>query len=152
MDCSPLMLLHPWDLPGKSTGVRSYSLLQGIFPTQGSNLRPTSVNEYPRIRPSDLQWQSGHKCRNKYFKIAIKVHCSSTVSTPPPSWSMVSERLPSLLYLSWLWGTMNHRASCWLCAQIKLRSCPTSLQTSVVTEAWHDSSENAEKSIWFLQK
>ena len=28
----------PWDSPGKSTGVGSLSLLQGIFPTQGSNL------------------------------------------------------------------------------------------------------------------
>ena len=31
------MLLHPWDFPGKSTGVSCYFLLQVIFPTQGSN-------------------------------------------------------------------------------------------------------------------
>ena len=30
-------LLGPWDFPGKNTGVGSHSLLQGIFPTQGSN-------------------------------------------------------------------------------------------------------------------
>ena len=30
-------LLHPWDFQGKSTGVVCHSLLQGIFPTQGSN-------------------------------------------------------------------------------------------------------------------
>ena len=30
-------LLHPWDFPGKSAGVDCYFLLQGIFPTQGSN-------------------------------------------------------------------------------------------------------------------
>ena len=30
-------LLHPWDSPGKNTGVGCHSLLQGIFPTQGSN-------------------------------------------------------------------------------------------------------------------
>ena len=29
-------LLCPWDFPGKNTGVGSHSLLQGIFPTQGS--------------------------------------------------------------------------------------------------------------------
>ena len=28
---------HPWDSPGKNTGVDSLSILQGIFPTQGSN-------------------------------------------------------------------------------------------------------------------
>ena len=31
-------LLYPWDFPGRNTGVGSHSLLQGIFPTQGSNL------------------------------------------------------------------------------------------------------------------
>ena len=38
MDCSPLRLLCPWDSPGKNTGVGCHFLLQGIFPTQGSNL------------------------------------------------------------------------------------------------------------------
>ena len=31
-------LLHPWDFPGKNTGVGCHFLLQGTFPTQGSNL------------------------------------------------------------------------------------------------------------------
>ena len=31
-------LLCPWDSPGKNTGVGCHALLQGIFPTQGSNL------------------------------------------------------------------------------------------------------------------
>ena len=30
-------LLRPWDFPGKSTGLGCHFLLQGIFPTQGSN-------------------------------------------------------------------------------------------------------------------
>ena len=34
----PAKLLCPWDSPGKNTGVGSHFLLQGIFPTQGSNL------------------------------------------------------------------------------------------------------------------
>ena len=33
----PTRLLHPWDFSGKSTGVGCHFLLQGIFPTQGSN-------------------------------------------------------------------------------------------------------------------
>ena len=28
---------RPWDSPGKNTGVDCHALLQGIFPTQGSN-------------------------------------------------------------------------------------------------------------------
>ena len=34
----PARLLCPWDSSGKNTGVGCYSLLQGIFPTQGSDL------------------------------------------------------------------------------------------------------------------
>ena len=34
----PQGLYSPWNSPGKNTGVGSLSLLQGIFPTQGSNL------------------------------------------------------------------------------------------------------------------
>ena len=33
----PARLLCPWDFPGKNTGVGCHSLLQGIFPIQGSN-------------------------------------------------------------------------------------------------------------------
>ena len=41
MDCSlpgSQEPLSPWNFPGKSTGVGCHFLLQGIFPTQGSNL------------------------------------------------------------------------------------------------------------------
>ena len=34
----PARLLCSWDFPGKNTGMSSHFLLQGIFPTQGSNL------------------------------------------------------------------------------------------------------------------
>ena len=34
----PTRLLCQWDSPGKNTGAGSHALLQGIFPTQGSNL------------------------------------------------------------------------------------------------------------------
>ena len=33
----PHELYSPWNSPGQNTGVGSLSLLQGIFPTQGSN-------------------------------------------------------------------------------------------------------------------
>ena len=33
----PCRLYSPWNSPGQNTGVGSLSLLQGIFPTQGSN-------------------------------------------------------------------------------------------------------------------
>ena len=37
MDCSPAGSSVHEDSPGRSTGVGCYALLQGIFPTQGSN-------------------------------------------------------------------------------------------------------------------
>ena len=39
MDRSPTRLLCPWDSPDKNTGVGCRALLQGLFQTQGSNLR-----------------------------------------------------------------------------------------------------------------
>ena len=36
-DLLPARLLCPWDSPGKNTGVGCSALLQGIFPTRGSN-------------------------------------------------------------------------------------------------------------------
>ena len=38
MDCKPASLLCLWDSPGENTWVGCRFLLQGIFPTQGSNL------------------------------------------------------------------------------------------------------------------
>ena len=35
----PVRLLCPWDSPDKNTGVGCHALLQGIFLTQGLNLR-----------------------------------------------------------------------------------------------------------------
>ena len=37
MDCSPSVSYVNGIFPGKNTGVDCYALLQGIFPTQGSN-------------------------------------------------------------------------------------------------------------------
>ena len=42
-------LLCSWDSPGKNTGVGCHALLQGIFPTQGSNPHLLGL----------LHWQSG---------------------------------------------------------------------------------------------
>ena len=36
-ELGPTRILRPWGFPGKSTGMGCHFLLQGIFPTQGSN-------------------------------------------------------------------------------------------------------------------
>ena len=45
MDCSPIRLPHPWDFPGKNTGVG------GPFPSQGDLSNPG-------IEPASLAWQA----------------------------------------------------------------------------------------------
>ena len=47
----PTRLLCPWDFPGKNTGVDCYSLLQGIFPTQGSNESPALAGRFFTTEP-----------------------------------------------------------------------------------------------------
>ena len=45
----PHGLYSPWNSPGQNTGVGSLSLLQGVFPTQGSNpgLPPLQADSFP---------------------------------------------------------------------------------------------------------
>ena len=57
-------LLCPWDSPGKHTGAGCHALLQGIFPTQGSN-------------PHLLHWQAG--------SLASEPAGTPALSLKPPS-------------------------------------------------------------------
>ena len=49
----PTRLLCSWDFPGKNTGMGYHFLLQGIFPTQGSNLHLLhwQVDSLPQAPP-----------------------------------------------------------------------------------------------------
>ena len=38
VNCSPPGTHYPWDFPGRNSGMHCHFLLQGIFPTKGSNL------------------------------------------------------------------------------------------------------------------
>ena len=56
--CDPMYCNSPWDSPGQYTGVGSHSLLQWIFPTQGSNprspaLQADSLPADPLGKPKD---------------------------------------------------------------------------------------------------
>ena len=85
----PARLLRPWDSPGKSTGVGCHFLLQGIFPTQGSNpglphcrlvvlflvfwdLPAVFYSGYTNL-PSYQQWTrllfSPHPCQHLWFVV-----------------------------------------------------------------------------------
>ena len=75
--CDPMQpsrLLCPWDSPGKNTGVGCHFLLQGIFPTQGSNLSllcllPWQVGSLPLAPPGkSIQ---GLLCSHVLFKLSF---------------------------------------------------------------------------------
>ena len=66
----PARLLHPWDFPGKNTGVVCHFLCQGIFPAQGSNpglpncrqtLHHLSYQESPINLPTKQKETHRHK-------------------------------------------------------------------------------------------
>ena len=65
MDCSPPGSSCPWDSPGKNTGVGCHFLLQGIFPSQGSNpgilhLLHWQVGSLPLLPPGIRHREAGH--------------------------------------------------------------------------------------------
>ena len=60
----PLRLLHPRDIPGKNSGVGCPFLLQGIFPTQGSNLGLPHC----RRTPYRLSHQGSH-CKSNILQL-----------------------------------------------------------------------------------
>ena len=66
-------LLCPWDSPDKNTGVGCHFLLQGIFPTQGSNL-------------CLLNWQADSS--------PLSHQGSPYIHIPPPFWVSFPFRTP----------------------------------------------------------
>ena len=64
----PQGVYSPWDSPGQNTGVGSVSLLQGIFPTQESNLglphcRQILYHLSHKESPRMLEWVTYAFCR-----------------------------------------------------------------------------------------
>ena len=69
----PTRLLCPGDSPGKNTGVGCHFLLQGIFPTQGSNPHLLSL----------LQWQTDSlllEPPGKHNSMVISIFTESLIS------------------------------------------------------------------------
>ena len=63
----PTRLLHLWDSPGKNNGVDCHFLLQGIFPTQGSN--PGLPHCRQMLYRLSHQGSSGHKNYLKWINM-----------------------------------------------------------------------------------
>ena len=69
----PHELCSPWNSPGQNTGVGSLSLLQGIFPTQGSN------PDLPHCRQILCSWSTREAWR---FLKKLKIQLSCDFAIP----------------------------------------------------------------------
>ena len=86
-DCSvvsdslwPHGIYSPWDSPGQNTGVGSLSLLQRIFPTQGSNAGP--------LHYSSILYQLNHKGSTRI--LGWIAYPFSSRASRPRNWTRVS--------------------------------------------------------------
>ena len=78
-------LLCPWDSPGKNTGMDCHALLQGIFPTQESNLCP----------PNLLHWRVGSlKPQVEDWKLLSLWGVNPTDTRIEPHWKSLFPPLP----------------------------------------------------------
>ena len=83
-DCSPTppsRLLCPWDSPGKNTGMGCHALLQGIFPTQDSNVHLRHCRQilYPlsHLRSPHTPWKLGNNHATSFdCTKSFKVWCT----------------------------------------------------------------------------
>ena len=73
MDCSPPGSSVPGDSPGKNTGVGCHFLLQGIFPTQGSNLDFLHYRQILYYLSHQRNPRYSLRTGNSYFFISSRV-------------------------------------------------------------------------------
>ena len=88
--CGP-MGYSPWNFPGQNTGVGTLSLLQGIFPTQGSN------PGLPHCR--HIIYQLSHKGSPRILEWAA--YPFSRGSSWPRNWTRVSSTAGGFCFTNW---------------------------------------------------
>ena len=87
--CDPVVY-SPWNSPGQNTGVGSLSLLQGIFPTQGS------IPGLPHCRR--ILYELTHKGSPRILYLVA--YPFSSGSFQPMNWTRFS-CIPSRLFTNW---------------------------------------------------
>ena len=113
-------LLSPWDSPGKNTGVGCHVLLQGIFPTQGSNpgLLHWLVVSLP-LRHLERIWGQ-LRISQDFHRICRCEDIFSGKPSPPKTKFpakfitdlSIQNFIPSLVPLR-DWGVSKKRGQCW---------------------------------------
>ena len=83
MDYSPPGSSVHGDSPGKNTGVDCHFLLQGIFPTQGSNLLLLGLLHWQDSLPRSQPGKPSTVCRSMLISQFVPPSSLPTVSTSP---------------------------------------------------------------------
>ena len=115
-------LYSPWNSPGQNTGVGSHSLLQGIFPTQGSNPGLLHCRQ--------ILYQLSHKGKYSFY-LFIFGHTGSLSFLPRLSLVAVSRHCSSLwcegFSLRWFLCCRAWALGTWasVAAACRLSSCGT---------------------------
>ena len=118
----PHGLYSPWNSPGQNTGVGSHSLLQGIFPTQGSNPGLLHCRQ--------ILYQLSHKGKYSFY-LLIFGHTGSLLVLPKLSLVAVSRHCSSLwcegFSLRWFLCCRAWALGTWasVAAACRLSSCGT---------------------------
>ena len=137
----PARLLCPWNSPGKNR-VGCYSLLQGIFPTQGLNLVSSlQGHSLPSELPGKpISMYKVNRYAYAYICNLIKgYNVISSASLGPRSFTLCTRQRHRLwAFKVWV------QASAWCCTlepcAITPRSFPSSLSTS---HLWHNASSGS---------
>ena len=101
---APPGLLCPWDSPGNNTRVGCHALVQGIFPTQGSNPRLLCL----------LHWQAGSLPLAGTWKLP---KCPSTAEQTKKRWCLDTQQDVTRLYKKKKMETMPF-AAIWMALEI----------------------------------
>ena len=114
----PARFLCPWDFSGKNTGVGSHSLLQGIFPTQGSN---PSLLHLLHWQADSLQLHHLGRPVKHYSLITLEVHHRHGWSEAFSGWRRFSlHPLSSTLWNTYLPTSSGSGFLCTLCSLVQI--------------------------------
>ena len=126
----PCRLLCPWDSPGKNPGVGCHALLQGILPTQGSNLgllcflywRQNRFSPHWAIREAlcvrVCVYTYIHTYKPAYAYVFIHTHPEPLGAVASPLFDHISQgdksaspfslsALPEIPYLMFIWNLLR---------------------------------------------